>query len=327
MVKQKFFIIIILFLFSLCQADEIKKIEERNFSLKPGSLISLTADEGDIIVSSWNKNEVYLKMTKRAWGRSRKETEYFLDNIIVKIQQTHGKLTIKEVKRDRRDFSFSDLFDGDFWERGGYGTCVDFELKVPEDINLKIGCDEGDVDIDGIKGDLSIEIDEGDIDISKIVSKDIQIYVDEGNVYLSEIDNSEKGFLNIKTDEGEIIIQGGNLGEVDIDSDEGDIVINTGYLSRSWIATDEGDIEVYFQPIQNADYRFETDEGDIEIAIPEDSNIDVRLQTSEGRIDTEFDLEVYDRDEGEAVDGVIGKNLSYLKAYTDEGYIALLKKK
>jgi hypothetical protein len=96
---------------------------------------------------------------------------------------------------------------------------------------------------------------------------------------------------------------------------------------RSWISTDEGDIEVSYYPQENGDYRFETDEGDIEITVPKNSDIDVRLQTSEGRIDTEFDLEVYDRDDGEAVDGIIGKNLSYLKAYTDEGYIVLLKKK
>ena len=327
MIKRIFSAMMVVFIFSFCRAEEIEKVEEKNFSLKPGSLISIAADEGDIMVSSWDKDNVFLKMTKRAWGRSRKEAEHFLENITVKIYQSDDKLTIKEVERDQRDFRFSDLFDHDFWESGGYGTSVDFELKVPENINVKLGCDEGDVEVTEIKGEINIEVDEGDITVSNVISEDIQIYVDEGDIYLTEIENSEKGFLNIETDEGDIVIRGGNLGEVDIDSDEGDILINTNTLVRSWISTDEGDIELWFLPLENGDYRLETDEGDIEITLPEDSDIDVRLQTSEGRIDTEFSLEVYDRDEGESVDGVIGKNLSYLKAYTDEGHIVLLKKR
>jgi len=327
MVKKITLMIFILFIFSLSQADEIQNVEEKSFTLKPGSLISLTADEGEIVVDSWDKDEVYLKMTKRAWGRSRKEAEQFLKSITVKIFQSSDKLTIKEVERNHRNFRISDLFDGDFWESGGYGTCIDFELKVPENIDLKINCDEGDVEINSINGDVNIEVDEGDINITRVISEDIQIFVDEGDVYLSEINNSEDGFVNIETDEGEIIVHSGNFGEIDIDSDEGDIMINTTSLYRSWISTDEGDIEVSFHPIENADYRFETDEGDIEVTIPEDSDIDVRLETREGRINTDFDLQIYDRDEGEIADGVIGDKTSYLKVYTDEGYIVLLKKR
>jgi len=327
MIKKINVLIFIFFIFSFCQADEIQKVEEKNFTLRSGSLISLTADEGDIIVNSWDKDKVYLKMTKRAWGRSRKEAEHFLESIAIKIFQSQDRLTIKEVDRNHRNFRISDLFDGDFWESGGYGTCVDFELKVPEHIDLNINCDEGDVEVNTIKGDLTIEVDEGDVDITKVISEDIQIFIDEGDVYLSEIRNSENGFINIETDEGEVIIQGGSFREVDIDSDEGDIMINTGNIFRSWISTDEGDIEVSFQPMDNADYRFETDEGDIEIAIPEDSNIDVRLETEEGRINTDFDLPIRDRDDGEIADGVIGEKKCYLKVYTDEGYIILLKKR
>lgn len=327
--KSFFIPIVILFLVSFCYADETREIEEKTFTLKSGSLISITADEGEILINSWNKDEVYLKMTKRAWARSRKEAQHFLENITVKLYESHNKLTIKEIDRDRGDFRFSDLFDRDFWEGGGYGTCVDFELKVPKEVDLKIACDEGNVNVKDIRGHIQVEVDEGDVDISKLFSDDIQIYVDEGDIYLSDIENTERGFVNIETDEGEIIIQRSNLGEVDIDSDEGDIKINTEKLYRSWISTDEGDIEVSFQPVGNTDYRFETDEGDIEISIPEDSNFDVRLQSSEGRIDTDFDLQVYKRDEGEFVDGVIGKRKggNYLKAYTDEGYIVLLKKR
>lgn len=326
MVKRILCLMAVFSIFTLCRAEEITQVEEKNFKLKPGSLIFVAADEGDILVSSWAKDNVYLKMTKRAWGRSRQEAEHLLENVTVQIYQNDNKLAIKEVERDRRDFRLSDLFDQDFWESGGYGASIDFELKVPYNINLKISGDEGDVEIREVKGEINIEVDEGDVTGSKILSEDVQIYVDEGDIYLSELVIGEKGLLNIETDEGDIVIRGGNLGEIDIESDEGDILIDTNSLAGSWVSSDEGDIEVSFQPLENGAYRFETDEGDIEIALPEDSNIDVQLQASEGRIDTDFGLEVYDRDEGEALDGVIGKNLSYLKAYTDEGYIVLLKK-
>ncbi len=50
MVKKISLIIFVLFIFSFCQADEIQKVEEKNFRLRPGSLISLTADEGYIVL-------------------------------------------------------------------------------------------------------------------------------------------------------------------------------------------------------------------------------------------------------------------------------------
>lgn len=309
-----------------CTAWEVRKIEEKSFNFESGGMISISADRGDVIVSSWKKEVVALKMIKTAWGRDKHEAELFLKNIDVKIHKTNNRLVIKEIDINKRNFNFFDLFDSDFWKSGGYGSRVDFELRVPESVNLKIECDEGDVNVTGISGGLSVELDEGDLDVSNIISEDIQIFIDEGDVFLSEIENSENGFVNIEADEGSIIINGNILGEADIDVDEGDIVIRNVSLSRCWLVSDEGNIELDFFPLEEGDYRLETDEGDIEINIPDDSNLGIRMQTNEGRIDTDFSLNKWDRDDGEVVDGIIGRKLAYLKAFTDEGYISLRKK-
>jgi len=83
---------------------------------------------------------------------------------------------------------------------------------------------------------------------------------------------------------------------------------------------------VDFQPMENGIYRMGTDEGDIEISLPPDASLRVRVRTEEGKIESDFDLPIKERDDGEVMEGVIAHNGGMLKAYTNEGDVLLRKK-
>ena len=321
------FCIVVIFLVSAGTGwcVEVEKVEEKTFRFSPGGSISVTADESSIIVTTWNKESVHIKMTKRAWGRNRREAERILNDIEVRIQEGRDRLVIKELGRNYDDdFNFFDLFDSEFWrEKGWRSGVVDFELTVPEEVRLRLNSDEGDVEVSGVHGRLTVELDEGDVEIEDVVADNIQIGVDEGDISLYRVKDIEQGLWKIDTDEGSIYIEDSSVKEVDGSTDEGEIILRNIATTRFWLSSDEGDIQVDFQPMEEGSYRMETDEGDLEIYIPVEGGLQVKLQTYEGRIDSDFDLRIREYDDGESAEGVIGQNMGFLKAFTDEGDIIL----
>lgn len=332
--RKQWMVICLIFLLTIPVAlwsIEVKEVEERTIAMSSDGTISLVADEGDIVIRSWEKGEVYLKMTKRASARTRREAERRLNEIEVLIREEKDKLVIRELNQNQEDqFNFFDLFDGEFWkEREWRGGVVDFELVVPKRIQLRLKCDEGDIEVSGTEGKLTIDVDEGDVDIEDIVSEQIQVRVDEGDVKCYRIQEQGQGFLRVESDEGRIRIEDSVIEEVDLSADEGKIVLSDVQVSRLGLYTDEGDVVADFQPLEGGRYRMETDEGNVRISIPGDANLEVRLQTDEGRIETDFDLRLQRREEGERAQGSIGsigQSKGVLKAYTEEGDILLRKK-
>jgi len=245
---------------------EVSKVEEKTFKFSPNGSISLTADEGDVVVKTWEKDEVYLKMTKRAWGRNRREAERLLNEMQVRIYEAANRLVIKELDHRRGEhFNFFDLFDSDFWREKGWRTgVVDYELTVPKKVRLRLKADEGDVEILGAAGKLTIDTDEGDV-----------------KIYGS--DTKSQGFCEVDADEGRILLEDGVFEEL----------------------------------------TFRADEGNIEISLPQDASLRVRMRIEEGKIESDFDLPIRGRDDGEVMERVIAHDGGMLKAYAEEGDILL----
>ncbi len=307
-------------------ADEVEKTEQKKFPLNPDGIVMLSCDDGYIHVQTWDKDEVLITMTKRAWGRTEKEAERVLEDLRVRIQDTRAKITIKELpsSEEEEHFSFFDLFDGDFWrEKRWRRAVIDFELTVPVSAELKLESDEGEIELIGNGGNLEIESDEGKIEIRSPRSGRIQVYADEGFVLVENYEG--EGALRVEADEGEVTVDGGNIGEINVSTDEGNILIRELHLKRCWLTSDEGDFEADFFPAPGGNFRFETDEGTIVVTL-KDPQLQVRLETGEGRIDSDFDLERSSIGDGTLAEGVIGNKDGVLRAVTQEGDIVLRKR-
>jgi len=319
-----------LFLIPICSllAEEVEKTETKRFMLSPEGEISLIADDGSIQIKTWDRDEVLLKMTKRAWGRNRKEAQRLLESIRIRIQDRKNRLVIKELpSREEEHFNLFDLLDGEFWrEKRWRKSTVDFELTVPKRAALKLQCDEGNVEVFEAAGDLMVDVDEGDVNLESIRSDDVQVFVDEGKVSITDMQTEKQGLLKIDADEGDIYIDNSRIEEINAGTDEGEIVLRDVLVRRCWLATDEGDIEADTEPMEDCSYRMETDEGRITVTLPADVMLYVRLETEEGRIDSDFDLNIDDHDDGERAEGVIGSRKGILKIHTEEGDIDIFKR-
>lgn len=308
---------------SASYCSEIKKVEEKTFKMDPGGYISVTGDEGFIKINSWDKPQVHLVMTKRAWGKSEEEAEQNLKKMEIRIHESNDRLEIELVKvRDGKHYSFWDIFDPDTWGEHRRSPMVDFELTVPREINLNLNNDEGDVTVKSIVGDIEISLDEGDIEISDIEFNELNLSLDEGDIEGINLNNPD-GRLSIEVDEGDINLDDINIRRLRIESDEGDIWIKNMSCRSCNISTDEGDVELDISLKENDRYRVTADEGSVAFYLPRNSDVKLDLETEDGSIRSDFDVRIVKKDDYRICRDRIGSGNALIEVYTDEGTIYL----
>ena len=306
-------------------ASEVKRVESKTFKMTPGGHIAVEGEEGFIKVNSWDKPEVNLVMTKRAWGRSEKDAENLLERIEVRISESENHLDIKLVKpRETQTVSFWDLFDPDTWGKYRHGISVDFEITVPKQINVNLINDEGDVTIQSIQGDVEIRVDEGDIELNDIDFEVMNLYANEGDIDGARL-NNPRGRIVVKLDEGDVTFEEIESQRLSIQCDEGDVTIKKLTCLSCDISADEGDVVLAISPQEADRYRISADEGNIVFYLPQSPDVDLDLETRDGDIRSEFDVRILRRDDRQRCQDKIGEGKSYLEASADEGTIFLRK--
>ena len=304
-------------------SEEIKKIETKTFNLTFGGYISVQGDEGFITVNSWDKPEVKLVMTKRAWGKSKEDAEKNLEKLEIKIEQYENRLDIKLIKpKENQNFSFWDIFDPDTWQDNRHLPTADFELTVPKQSNLKLINDEGEVTVRSIKGDIEIHVDEGDIQLSDLEFNEMNLSVDEGGVEGTNLMNPD-GRLTITVDEGDISLEDVSVRRLRVECDEGNVVVKNLEANSCSIAADEGDIELTLSLHENDHYRLNSDEGNITCYLPQRSDVRLDLETEDGGITSDFDVQIRREGDGRICRDKLGSGAALIEAATDEGTIAI----
>jgi len=309
-------------------AYEASRVEEKTFRLSSGGSIRLEGGDGYVSIRSWDKEEVFLRMTFRAWGTNRRKAEARLQDIGVDVRHDRNWLEIREFDRKRhRRFHIFDIFTSEFWEGEWRGTQINYELQVPKKVNLTIETDEGDVEIQEVRGSFRITTDEGNVELNSCASPEIEISSDEGDVTLTRLKGAKKGLrLYVEIDEGRLRIREAELQRLIVRGDEGDVLLAEISCSDLDVDVDEGDVEATLNLKGDFLCSIYADEGDVLLTVPRNLDAFVRLRALEGRVRSDFDLERIERAEGSEWRGQLRKGRGKLEVRTDEGDIILEKR-
>jgi hypothetical protein len=308
--------------------EEITKIEERTFDFSPGGKIQVLSDAGFIRVESWEKNEVYLRYTKRVWDSSQRNAERRMEDLQVEINDQPGQLSIRQVPGfEENDFHFFDLFDPDRWSHSRHASRIEFELKVPRQCNLVLESDEGDITVRQIEGEVKADSDEGNIALENLSHGEVTADTDEGEIDCRNLQLDDYR-LQLSSDEGVLRASEVTARAVWAETDEGDIVLSRLNTGGGKFNTDEGDIEVDAARFDEGTWSITTDEGDVELFIPANAEAEISLESDDGDIRSDFNLERVsgDDDQSERRSGRLGEGRARLEIYTDEGDISLRRR-
>jgi len=238
---SKFFILI-LFSFMLVSlnsaiADDIV-IKEETLSSSPGKDLKVKTLSGNVEISTWSDNSVYVKITGNESAK---------DKLDITIENSDNGVDVSIKQKNNNNLSDLNL---------------KIDIRLPQSYNADISSAEGDLELNGVSGNIEMKTAEGDIKTSET-----------------------SGSLDLKTAEGDI--ESLNFsGNISVSTAGGDIHLD-GSNGKISGATAGGDIKLFYKG-ENKGIKLTTSGGHIEVTLPSDFAADCRLTTYSGEINSEI---------------------------------------
>ena len=304
-------------------ADRVEKVIEESFTLDSTGSFSLTNIAGDIMVYSWEKEEVKMVATKSisSWGLG--DPEEFLDKIEIEIvskpktlkintryptfswirnTRVNYQLWIPEATSVRLESVSGTIKIGDHLNRV-YAKTVSGKIKL-ENIrgNVEVKTTSGDVVIGNVQGDLTWSSTSGDLDLANLVG-DLDLHTTSGKVSGQEI-----------------------KGDIKASSVSGDLAFRDSQGGLPYLHTVSGDIRAELKVIDKdvSSMSLSTVSGGITLYLPEDASFDLDISTVSGEINTGFKV-LIDSVSKRKLQGEVGTGGITIELETVSGDISLRK--
>ena len=126
--------------FASSKHDDKKVIHEKTFNISAGKKLNVNADVGDVIVTVWDKSEVYIKVIGN---------ENTADKFDFTFNGSSDEVTVTVEKKSGWNW-FSNI-------------SLKIEVKVPKQFNINANTAGGDIKVGGVNGGIYLKTSGGDI--------------------------------------------------------------------------------------------------------------------------------------------------------------------
>lgn len=226
----------------------------KTFKVGQGGNIRIYDFRGNVQVSAWNKNEVFIKETKKMDVFTREEAETVLQKSKSSYTQNGNNIEV----------------GGEYYRRDWIKS--EFEVMAPASFGVDIQTRGGDIEISSLNGKIELSTSGGEI-VLRDVGGDVQAKTSGGDI---EVINSKRQ-VTLKTSGGDLKLE--NIGGPLIaKTSGGDITLRQSHAEVR-VSTSGGNIEI--EDVRG-NVEANTSGGDISVL---DAGGDVEVHTSGGDID------------------------------------------
>ena len=238
---------------------DLHTLREKSFSIQPGKNLNIETSFGDVMITTWDKSEVHIKILGN--DKAKDKVEFYFNN-------NDNEISVKAE-------SEKNIFD---WFSSG--PQMRFEVKVPQNFNTKVSTSGGDIKVGDIKGNNYLRTSGGDITL-KNTDGNLKVSTSGGDIKLYHT----KGTMGVSTSGGDIRADE-FYGNLDAETSGGDIYLN-GSESSINAETSGGDITLKYTG-SNKGIELHTSGGDINVSLPSDFNAAANLSSSGGDVSCDF---------------------------------------
>lgn len=240
-------------------AKDLNLLKEKSFKVNSGQLLNVRTDVGDVIVKTWNKDEVLVKIYGDSDAERRMEFSF--------NQDENGILVIGEKEGGRLFSWFSNIE-------------LKFDIMVPMKFDLKIRSSGGDLVAKNIEGKSHLMTSGGDI-YTKNFTGDFEAETSGGDISLFNL----TGNAEVSTSGGDIEVSAEN-GNISANTSGGDIRMESSN-GEVYAKTSGGDIFLNYSGV-NMGINLLTSGGDIDVKLPSNIDADVEIKSSGGDLVNNF---------------------------------------
>jgi DUF4097 and DUF4098 domain-containing protein YvlB len=180
-------------------ASTARETFKKTISFDQGGFMSLSNSNGDVEIVAWDKEEVEIIAYKVVRASDRETAEKLLKYLKIEIRERDDEIKIEtEFPKNSGSGFLGWLFGG-----GSNSFSVNYEIRVPQNIDLNIYTTNGGVEVEDICGRLRLESTNG-----SIIGRDVQglakCYTTNGSIKMNFEKASKKDKMAFKTTNGSI---------------------------------------------------------------------------------------------------------------------------
>lgn len=276
-------------------AGELRTIQEKTIPTSPGKKLELSTSSGDVYVSTWDRPEVYVKISGNK--RAHDKMHFMIDE---------GENGVKVLGKSNSWFWF-----------GWNVLYVKYEIKLPKSYSAYVKTSGGDIKIYDLNGSIKFETSGGDINLVN-TSGYTDLSTSGGDIKLE----NTKGDMKMETSGGDIQVRNFD-GNLKASTSGGDMTLE-GKGGRVEASTTGGDIMLNFSDT-NYGIDLETSGGDITVKVPGSFQASADLSTSGGEIECKLPVTSTGKLSGSKLKGELNGGGKSLHCYTSGGDIKILR--
>src|SRR6266850_2608451 len=224
---------------------------------------------GNIVVTGGSGRDVTIEAIKRVQRPNQNAARALLQMIDIQVVEQANRVEVRAVYPRPRNFPGS----------------VDFTVSVPEDANVTIKTQSGNVRATNIRGELRAEAVTGSIaaagklEALKCVSGDIEI-----------VDAAADDLATASTVSGNITVRGLKARAIQLGSVSGNIRVDDSQSDRMSARAVNGNIDYAGDLARNGRYEFISHSGDIRLALGGTTGFELQANSFSGTVRSDFTI-------------------------------------
>ncbi|MXW55699.1 MAG: DUF4097 domain-containing protein [Gemmatimonadales bacterium] len=164
------------------------------------------------------------------------------------------------------------------------GDGADLLIYLPEDVDVSVVGQEGDVTVAGIVGgSVSVRTADGDVEIDG--GAGVSVATLDGSVRISNT-----GAATVSVTDGDVWLDQ-VAGAMSISGIDADIIVTNADTRALSVATVDGDVWYDGALHGNGTYSLSTHDGDVTFAVPENAGARISVSTFDGELDPSFPVQ------------------------------------
>ncbi len=307
----------------ILSAKTIDKDFNQTFNISPGTVLHLKHGDGDVDIEPWENDQ--LEINVRYYAKISSPFRNGDDDFRVDFEQRGDDIYVTGHEPIFQMGLFSQI-------REEYR----YTIKAPAYLMLECRGADGDVEIEGWRSDIEIDLADGDVFLNnfdsdeldiKIVDGDVDLRNIKGKLYLKSVDGNVN-IRKLETPECEIRLTDGDIRMQDADGAfyvrtvDGDVELLDARAAKVTILTVDGDIRLDLLETSDILANVETGDGDVIISLEKSISAEIRCRTRDGSIHSRLQDQDRDQDVHDYF-GRLGDGNGLVEIHTADGDIDL----
>jgi hypothetical protein len=181
---------------------KLTKTITRSFKIPKDGHVSIINKYGPVVINTWNKDSVHVKIEITAFGKNDKSVSKIMDRVDFDFD-LNSKYLLAATVLDRSSGFFTELWNnlGDYSKTllSQNQLKIEYTVYLPASIDLDIDNKFGDIYLEDFKGDLNIELSHGNFRGGNFLGR-LDLDLSFGN---AEIKSANEADLTLKATESD----------------------------------------------------------------------------------------------------------------------------